>query len=507
TEVLTFEMPRSAHDVFPPMVNISQSRAEQILVDAIETTPGADVHWRSRVVGCEPRGDSVRLDVETPDGVVGLDADWVVAADGARSVVRDLLGLRLHGTSYEGRYVIADIHWPSTLPAERKVWFDPPSAPGTTLILHRQPDDIWRVDYQLDPDEDAELEVQEDRIRRRIGRHLAWLGDDTPWTLEWASIYRAHALSLDGYRHGRVLFAGDAAHLVPIFGVRGLNSGLEDADSLAWMLALVHRGAADDSLLDVWAAERRNAWEQNIAQADLSTRFMTPGTRGYHLTRDAVLALTPQHPELRALINPRQSSATHARCSPLSAPSSPAAGPCAGDPVADVPVEPTRVRETGADTLLRLAAGRFVVLGFGVPVDERTRVAEAVRARFGCPDVADVDGAVLDAGAVAHVLGDLARETLVIRPDGLVLARLIPGEPLAGAPFSASGEARPPAAPPGSRPAASGPERVWTLLSEAIDVMPAQNREQHLTRLLMSLAITQCTPEQVRKATASTTTL
>ena len=125
------------------------------------------------------------------------------------------------------------------------VWFDPPSNPGSTMIMHQQPRDIWRIDYQLDSSEDAEVETQEDRIRARIAGHLDWLGERRPWTLEWHGFYRAHALALDSFMHGRIVFAGDAAHLVPIFGVRGLNSGMEDAETLAWTLAAVVHGTAD----------------------------------------------------------------------------------------------------------------------------------------------------------------------------------------------------------------------------------------------------------------------
>ena len=145
-----------------------------------------------------------------------LRAGWVVAADGGRSRVREALGLRLQGLSYEGRYVIADIHWESDLPAERMVWFDPPSNPGSTVIMHQQPD-IWRIDYQLDPTEDAEVETQEERIR--AGSPATWPGSATTAPDLVARLLQGHALALDSFVHDRVVFAGDAAHLVPIFGV------------------------------------------------------------------------------------------------------------------------------------------------------------------------------------------------------------------------------------------------------------------------------------------------
>lgn len=444
TEVLAFDMPRDEGDARPPMVNISQSVAETILVEAVEATEGCRVLRHSRVVGCrqDDTDDQVAVTVETPDGPRELRSRWLVAADGARSAVRQSLGLRLKGNSYEGRYVIADIHWESALPTERRVWFDPPSNPGSTIILHRQPDDIWRVDYQLRPGEDPEREIDEERIRARIARHLDWLGNDRPWTLEWASIYRAHALSLDTYRHGRVLFAGDAAHLVPIFGVRGLNSGLEDADVLAWALAAVERAEAGQGLLDTWAEERRDAWEQNVGQAEKSTLFMTPPTAGYEMTRDAVLSLALRRPVLTHLINPRQSSATHSRTSALTLPRLPReTGP--DGPPGLLPGDPLRdrtVHVTGRPTSLNaLRGGDFALLALhtdpaavhraAAALNVALRRALTVRALVASDGTrTPADGSevtVLDdpGRALAPALGVHDGDVLLVRPDGLVLAR------------------------------------------------------------------------------------
>ncbi|MFD2396013.1 FAD-dependent monooxygenase [Prauserella oleivorans] len=318
------------------MVNVSQSEIEQVMVDALLAHPLVTLHWSAEVTGLEQTGEEVRLEVGTAFGPRTLRARWVVAADGGRSAMRSLAGLRLEGTSYQGNYVIADIHWPSDLPAERLVWFDAPSNPGSTIIMHRQPRDIWRIDYQLDAAEDPEVETGEDRIRDRIARHLSWLENDVPWTLEWHGFYRARALALREFVHGRVVFAGDAAHLVPIFGVRGLNSGMEDAETLAWQLAAVLENEADEALLRVYSAERRSAWQQNVDNAGKSTLIMSPGTHGYRATRDAILALATTRPEFSHLLNPRQSSATHAHASPLTWPIDPAVeGVLPGDPLED----------------------------------------------------------------------------------------------------------------------------------------------------------------------------
>ncbi|MGB8382192.1 MAG: FAD-dependent oxidoreductase, partial [Dermatophilaceae bacterium] len=184
TEVLHFQMPTSTYDVRAPMVNVSQSQVEQIMVDHLEADPLVTYLWEVRVNGYIQDEQAVTLQLDTSAGSRTLRAAWVVAADGGRSRMRELAGLTLEGTSYEGRYVIADIHWQSDLPVERRVWFDPPSNPGSTVIMHRQPDDIWRIDYQLDEGQDADAETKVERITQRIAQHLAWLGNERPWTLE-----------------------------------------------------------------------------------------------------------------------------------------------------------------------------------------------------------------------------------------------------------------------------------------------------------------------------------
>jgi 3-(3-hydroxy-phenyl)propionate hydroxylase len=196
----------------------------------------------------------------------------------------------------------------SDYPTERRAFFDPPSNPGLTVLVHRQPDNIWRIDYQLAEGADEQEAVREENIRARITSIVAMLGEKADWELEWWSVYRAYTLALDDYRHGRILFIGDAAHLVPIFGVRGLNSGFADAMNAAWKLAYVIHGWAQDRLLDSYSPERRGATLDVFENAVKSTKFMTPPTRGYKLMRDAALSLALDDQFTQPLINPRQSS-------------------------------------------------------------------------------------------------------------------------------------------------------------------------------------------------------
>ena len=212
----------------------------------------------------------------------------------------------MKGDNYEGRYVIADIRMDHDFPTERRAFFEPSGNPGGTVLIHKQPENIWRVDYQLREGESEEEALREENIRARVGAILGDIGHDKPWELEWWSIYSANTLCLDDYRHGRVFFIGDAAHIVPIFGVRGLNNGLADADNLGWKLAAVLNGEADESLLDSYSPERRGATLDVFANATKSTRFMTPPTRGWRLAREAALSLSLKHEFPRGLANPRQ---------------------------------------------------------------------------------------------------------------------------------------------------------------------------------------------------------
>ena len=220
-----------------------------------------------------------------------------------------MLGLRLKGDNYEGRYVIADIRMDHDFPTERRAFFEPSGNPGGTVLIHKQPDDIWRIDYQLREGESEEEALREENIRARVGAILADVDHNKPWELEWWSVYSANTLCLDDYRHGRVFFIGDAAHIVPIFGVRGLNNGLADAENIGWKLALVLHGEADDRLLDSYSPERRGATLDVFANATKSTRFMTPPTRGWRLAREAALSLSLS-------TNSREASPIRVRCSP-----------------------------------------------------------------------------------------------------------------------------------------------------------------------------------------------
>lgn len=346
-EVFRFEMPHDDRQKLPPMINLEQYYIEQYLLDEIfrrnEATPGLiDIRWGTELTGFAEDADGLVLEARNPLGAYALRTQWLVGCDGGQSFVRKSLGLNLEGTAYEGRYVIIDIELHSRHPTERRAWFDPPWNPGSTVLMHRQPDDIWRIDYQLRAGQSTEEALQPAAVQEFVQRHLEAIGEGhLPWKTVWTSVYRAGAMTLESYRHGRVLFAGNAAHAMPIFGVRGLNSGFDDADNLAWKLALVTRGVSASSLLDSYSHERIAAFHVNAESAMRSTEFMSPPSRGFDLLREAALSLSGAHREIANLINPRQTQAVRYEGSPLSSEGDElSAGPRPGEVMPDQPLAP-----------------------------------------------------------------------------------------------------------------------------------------------------------------------
>lgn len=306
--VFRMETPQDPDDRYAPMTNLQQPYLEQFLAEAAEANPLVEIRWGNRVTALEQQADFARLEIDTPAGSYHLDADWVVAADGARSAIRSLLDLKLEGASYEGHFVIADIKIDLGLPTERLAYFDPVWNPGNTVLMHREPGNIWRIDYQLPANETPEQALQPESLRERINAQLEMVGIKEPqWEMDWSSVYSARALTLPEYIHNRVIFTGDAAHLLPIFGVRGANTGFQDCHDLVWKLALTIKGLTGSKLLGSYTEERVRAAREIISEAGKSTRFMAPPTPGHRLVRDAVLSLSLTQEFVRPLYHWRTS--------------------------------------------------------------------------------------------------------------------------------------------------------------------------------------------------------
>jgi 3-(3-hydroxy-phenyl)propionate hydroxylase len=407
--------PEDGHKA-PAFINLQQPYFEKYLVDEIRVaqSDGAPIEIRGRnaVTGVTPQGDHVVLDINTPDGPYQLEADWLVACDGARSPTREMLGLSFEGRVFEDNFLIADVKMKADFPTERWFWFEPPfKDSGASALLHKQPDDIWRIDFQLGWDIDRAKELKPENIRARVD---AMLGEGAEYELEWTSIYTFQCRRMEKFRHGRVLFAGDSAHQVSPFGARGANSGVQDADNLAWKLDLVIKGLAPDRLLDSYSQERVHGADENILNSTRATDFLTPKTEMSKIFRNAVLSLAHRHAFARPLVNSGRLSV-----------------PCVYDglslngPDALNGPATSRVGATCNDAPLRdgflldVVGGVFTVLAINT----------------GPPALAEVDGVTVNtvtlntqtddpSGAIAaRYLGDTPCGIYLIRPDQHVAAR------------------------------------------------------------------------------------
>ncbi|WP_171102491.1 FAD-dependent oxidoreductase [Ruegeria sp. HKCCD7255] len=303
-QVYGFDLQPEKGQRLPAFINLQQYYFEQFLVDRVRELQqqGAAIEIRGRnkveAVGTHP--DHVRLEVETPEGPYIVEADWVIACDGAGSSMRSMLGKDFHGRVFEDNFLIADVVMQSDLPSERWFWFDPPFNRGQSALLHKQPDGVWRIDLQLGWDIDKDKEKRPENVIPRI---KAMLGDDIDFEIDWVSIYTFQCRRMERFRHDRVIFAGDSAHQVSPFGARGANSGVQDTDNLCWKLSMVIDGRAPETILDSYDRERTQAADENISASTRSTEFITPKSDMSRLLRDAVLDLSAQFEFARPLVN------------------------------------------------------------------------------------------------------------------------------------------------------------------------------------------------------------
>ena len=415
-------LPEDGHER-PAFINLQQYYAEAYLVERALQLPLIDLRWHSKVTALEPQAEGALLTVETPDGSYRIDAQWVLACDGSRSRLRGLLGQESHGRIFRDRFLIADVKMHAEFPTERWFWFDPPFHPGQSVLLHRQPDDVWRIDFQLGWDADPEEEKKPENIVPRI---RALLGKDAPFELEWASVYTFACLRMDRFVHGRVVFAGDSAHGVSPFGARGANSGVQDAENLAWKLDRVLRGQADASLIATYGAEREYAADENIRNSTRATDFITPKSEISRLFRDAVLDLARDHEFARRIVNSgRLSVPATLHGSALNTPDTDTfdGTQLPGAVLADAPM-----RRPGADGtawLLRALGPDFTLLHFG-PAPAWAQALPGVLnlsiAAEGEAHAPDAD--LIDArGLAAKRLDARPGTSYLLRPDQHVCAR------------------------------------------------------------------------------------
>lgn len=416
SEIYSFNLlPEEGHKR-PAFINLQQPYFERFIVEEIRAQQAKDapieIRGQNLLTGLMQAQDHILLDVDTPDGAYQIEADYLIACDGASSPIRDMMGLQFDGRVFEDNFLIVDIKMKADFPVERRFWFDPPFNRGATALMHKQPDGVWRLDFQLGWDIDRKVEMNPDTIR---GRVAAMIGEGIAFELIWTSIYTFHCASIERYRHGRVFFAGDSAHQVSPFGARGCNGGMQDVDNLAWKLAAVIKGQAPDALLDTYHTERKYGAEENIKNSSRTADFLTPRNPAHALFRDAVLDLSEDFSFARQLVNSgRLSVPCTYDGSPLNGEDALFDGPARtrpGSPLADAPI--------GDGFLLdHLAAGVFSVLALNTAVPDRVMIGGQL---LPCLSLStDADGMSLLA---ERYLGDAPTALLLIRPDQHVAAR------------------------------------------------------------------------------------
>ena len=404
-------LPEPGHKM-PAFINLQQYYAEAFLVDRVQQTPAIDLRWCNKVSAIDRHNDHVAVTIETPDGPYSLAASYLVACDGARSALRGMVGADFPGQVFEDQFLIVDVKMTAAFPTERWFWFDPPFHAGKSALLHRQPDDIWRIDLQLSRDADAAVERLPENVRPRIAKML---GHDA-FEFEWISVYKFQCRRMQNFLHDRVIFAGDAAHQVSPFGARGANPGIEDAENLGWKLAMVLRADAPASLLESYDVERGAAADENIRESTRSTDFMAPANEQETRLRRAVLSLANETEFGKRMINGGRLSVPSVYTSALSTDDRDAwaAGPRPGTHMPDAPLtgEHRFLSEAFAAsgrgfTLLECANGRADDVPEGVA---HLRIGDHAPLRD-------------EAGLFATRYDVTPGSAYLLRPDGYVAAR------------------------------------------------------------------------------------
>jgi 3-(3-hydroxy-phenyl)propionate hydroxylase len=322
-----------------------------------------------------------------------------------------MLGLDFDGEVFDDQFLIADVKMLADFPVERWFWFQPPFHSGQSALLHKQPDDIWRIDLQLGRDSDAQAEKKPENVIPRIKRML---GHDQ-FELEWVSVYQFQCRRLENFVHNRVIFAGDSAHQVSPFGARGANSGVQDAENLGWKLALVSKAQASSDLISSYGLERSEAADENIRHSTRSTDFLAPHTKAEKQFRDAALALAKHTSFAKRMVNSgRLSVASHYHMSPLSTADTDVwhGGIAPGSPMTDCAIKDP----DGKSLFLSEIMGQDFTLLHGAKV----KPAQLA----GVTSICIGQGGYADSEKLVETRCELTSDAAyLIRPDGHVAAR------------------------------------------------------------------------------------
>lgn len=415
-ELFQITFPEVGDNHFPPFVNVGQDRTEYWLEERVAAEPLVELRYGNAVTGLSQDDESVTLLIDTAQGEATVTGHYVVGADGSRSATRRLMGAEFPGKSFEDKFLICDIRADLGFANERRFFFDPEWNPDRQVLIHPQADSVWRIDWQVPPDFDVEAEEESGGLDHRI-RKIVGDGD---YEIVWMSVYRFHQRIASKFSEGRVFIAGDAAHIVSPFGARGLNSGVQDAENLAWKLAFVINDWAPHDLLGTYQGERRAAAEENLRITGTTMDFLVPPTPELWEARRRTLEAAVGNPNARLMVDSGQ----------LAEPFDYAASPLTTISDLDVPVPPGKllpdatIDAVGGPVRLRTLIGSgFVALSNAGP--ELTS---------GDPPVASLELDRVDAsGTLRETLRLPQGTTALVRPDGHVAAVTATAEALATA--------------------------------------------------------------------------
>jgi len=248
---------------YPHRLHLEQHRLTPIQFDLLKEQPTASVHFGHAVTGFEQRGDSVMVTVQSEGKSRVIEAAWLVAADGGKSVIRKQTGVNFEGFTWPEQFLVVSTEYDFGRHGFAMNAYI--SDPVEWAAIFKVPDDgppgLWRIAFPCDPEIADEEHLKAPNVERRM---QAFLERDVPYEIRYKSIYRVHQRVADNWRLGRVLLAGDAAPLNNPLGGFGLNSGIHDAVNLAEKLGRVMRGEADEILMDLYVRQRRNATVEQV---------------------------------------------------------------------------------------------------------------------------------------------------------------------------------------------------------------------------------------------------
>lgn len=298
-EIRTQRIPTSP-GLLPAVVNLTQERVEHLLLERVLGQPLITLIDRAEVNTLKQDGDGVSIQYVRDGRQHTVRAHWAAGCDGSRSTTRKQLGIPFEGYGHDENFLICDVRTGVKLPPERHFHFDPPYNRGRTVLIHPQPDSTVHVDSQVGLDlTDADEEVR-DRLLHGLLRAI--LGDD-PYSVRWVTTYRFKQLRARNFRKGRCFLVGDAAHLTSPYGARGMNSGIADAENLAWRLAMAVNGVSSDRILASYEAERIFASNENLAITGRTARFMCPITVRDRIKQRVVLQAAERIPAMRRFVD------------------------------------------------------------------------------------------------------------------------------------------------------------------------------------------------------------